>query len=585
MISFRAVKLYAVVVLCAVVLLVFLPSVGNDFVDWDDYAFITWNPHISSISLKSIGWMLTTFSEGIWHPLTWFSHAVDLALWGPNPGPHHLVSVLIHVFNVALFFVVCARLQDAWVELNPSGSSLSEESRFVAALVAALMFGINPLRVESVTWVAERKDVLCAFFFLSSVILYLKYALASDAKTRKRSYLLCVLLAGLALLSKPMAVSLPFVLLLLDYYPLHRMSVVSFPSLIKEKAPFLLLASITVAMNVAAKWGQSVPMWYVPFQTRFMNAFHSIIFYIYKSIAPVALVPMYQMDRNLDYFGPTFIFSALLVVFITGLCVWRAVRNQRLLAAAWSYYLITLGPAMGFIMSYRHAAALRYTYLSTLSLWLLVGLGCARVWTLAGTLKRPFQAKAAVVACVAVLASAYVYQTQEQISVWKNSETLWSYIIDHAEFIPDEAYFGMGRELERKGQWDAALAYYQTALSLNPANNRFRRRIAWVLAQKGEKEQALALVKEVLAVEPRNPSAHVNVGKILALMDRYDEAVEAAKGALQLNPDYQPAISLLMMVHLEKGEVELAREYYRRRISSGYPVPGDIEERLGITNR
>ena len=212
MISFRAIKLYLGIILGTVVLVTFLTAVGNDFVDWDDYAFVTTNYHIRSISTDSLRWMLTTFYQGAWHPLTWFSHALDRSLWGLNPAPHRLINIILHTLNVLLFCGLCMRLQDAWVERNPQRETISPESRFVAAWTAALLFGIHPLRVESVAWIAERKDVLSAFFYLTTIITYLGYAFGACAgEDRKWRYLLSVALYLPAVLSKPMTVTLPLV--------------------------------------------------------------------------------------------------------------------------------------------------------------------------------------------------------------------------------------------------------------------------------------------------------------------------------------------------------------------------------------
>jgi tetratricopeptide (TPR) repeat protein len=290
------------------------------------------------------------------------------------------------------------------------------------------------------------------------------------------------------------------------------------------------------------------------------------------------------MDRNLDYFGPGFVLAACGVAAVTGLCLWRAAKKTRLWAAIWFYYLITLGPAMGFFMAYRHAAADRYTYLPTMGLWLLIGLAAARAWEAAGRLKQPLPAKVGLAAFLLLVTFAYGYQTQKQIAVWKNSETLWGYVIENADYVPDLAYFGLGKALEEKGQLDAALANYYAALALTPKDNRYRRKIAWILAQKGETEKALAMVRENVDREPMNPSAHVNSGKVLALLGRYDEAEQAAQKALALNPDFQPAFDLLMMVCLERNDLVKAREYYEKRVSKGYNVPKEIEERLGIRN-
>jgi tetratricopeptide (TPR) repeat protein len=236
-------------------------------------------------------------------------------------------------------------------------------------------------------------------------------------------------------------------------------------------------------------------------------------------------------------------------------------------------------------MAYRHAAADRYTYLPTLGMWLLVGLGAARLWEMSERLRQPLAAKIGLVACILFVACAYGFQTEKQIAVWKNSGTLWTHLIEHAEYVPDLAYFGMGKVFEEKGRLDAALANYKAGLALNPRDNRYRRKIAWILAQKGESDEALSIIRENVRQEPWNPSAHVEMGKILVLLGRYDEALQAAHKALSLAPDFQPAFDLLMMISLEQNDLASAREYYRKRVSKGYSVPKDIEERLGVTGQ
>jgi tetratricopeptide (TPR) repeat protein len=417
------------------------------------------------------------------------------------------------------------------------------------------------------------------------LIAYIDYIEKGDAAARKRAYWLCLGLSAMALLAKPMAVTLPLVLLLLDYFPLYRFDRTSIGQRVREKIPFIVLAGIAAAMNIAVKWTTSVPLSYVPGQARLMNAFHSVVFYIYQTAFPLNLLPIYQMDRSLDYLGPRFVLSMLAVALITAFCVWRAARKTRIWAAVWFYYVITLGPALGFFMAYRHAAADRYTYLPTMGMWLLVGLGAVRLWEMSTRLKQPLVARAGLAACVILVACLYGFQTHRQIAVWKNSETLWTYLIKHSEHVPDLAYFGIGKVLEEKGEFDAALANYRAGLELNPRDNRYRRKIAWVLAQKGETDQALAVIKENVEQEPRNPSAHVNMGKILALVGRYNEAAQSAQTALNLSPDFEPAYDLLMMISLEQNDLASAREYYRKRVSKGYSVPKEIEERLGITSR
>ena len=561
MISFRAIKLYACIVLGTVVLVTFLPAVGNDFVDWDDYSFVTTNHHIQSITLDSLRWMLTTFYQGAWHPLTWFSHALDRSLWGLNPAPHRLINIILHTLNVLLFCALCIRLQDAWVERNPQRETITPESKFVAAWTAALLFGIHPLRVESVAWIAERKDVLSAFFYLATLITYLGYARAACAEQDgKWRYLLSVGAYLPAVLSKPMAVTLPFVLILIDYYPLYRLNRSSLWIRIREKSPFLVLAAVAVGMNIAAKWGEAIPFSYVPAGLRIMNAFHAMVFYVQKSVLPSHLLPLYQLDRGLDYFGPTFVISAMAIIVVSGMCIRQALNNHRVWAAVWFYYLITLAPALGIFLPYRHAMADRYTYLSTLGFWLLAGLGVARLWDTAGRLRQARIFKMGLIAAILSVATVYDYATQNQIGVWKNSETLWSYIIQHSDPVPDIAYFAIGKELERKGDLDGAMANYKRALSLSPENNSFKGRIGAILAKKGDYSSAEGIYRRILEAEPSNPASFVDMGRVLGMMGRYDEAIQSFERSLELDPDYFPAFPMLMTAYLEKNEIARARE-------------------------
>ncbi|MEJ2716343.1 MAG: tetratricopeptide repeat protein [Deltaproteobacteria bacterium] len=575
MISYRAIRLYCYLLLWFAILMVFMPCVGNQFVDWDDLAFVTRNHHISTISPASIRWMLTTFYQGAWHPLTWFSHALDRSLWGASSTYHHLVNVLIHSLNVLLFCSLVVRLLQAKV--------LSQRLQYITAFTAALFFGIHPLRVESVAWVAQRKDVLCAFFFLASLIVYLSYARSESSGSRGRYYLISLALCFAALLSKPMAMTLPFVLLLIDWYPLERLTASTFWSRVREKIPFFVLAGLTAFLNMLAAGEGAVPFSYVPAHMRIMNAFCALVFYVRQTIAPSNLMPLYQLDRSLDYFGPRFIFCAVLVSLVTIVCVWRAWKRDRLWAAVWFYYLITIGPALGLFMSYRHAMADRYTYLPTLGFWLLFGLGVSRLWEVSGRLSAPRAAKGGLIACLVLLAFAYGHQTQRQISVWRNSETLWGHVIQHGKYVPALAYFSLGKIMENKGEYDKAMAYYQTALSLNPKNNRYRAGIANIISKKGNRKEALRIYEQILQEEPDNSGAYVNVGRILALMGRLDQAVKAFDRALQLQPDNGQALLLIAIAYLEKGDKATALDYYDKYLSKGFPAKPEVDRELGKT--
>jgi tetratricopeptide (TPR) repeat protein len=246
--------------------------------------------------------------------------------------------------------------------------------------------------------------------------------------------------------------------------------------------------------------------------------------------------------------------------------------------------LITIAPALGLFMSYRHAMADRYTYLPTLGFWALFGLGVSRLWETTSRLSAPRAAKSGLIACFMLLAFAYGYQTHKQISVWKNSETLWGHVIQHGKHVPALAYFSLGKEMEKKGEYDKAMAYYQTALSLNPKNNRYRAGIANIISKTGNREEALKIYKDILQKEPDNSAAHVNVGRMLALMDRLDEAVSAFHRALELQPDNGQALLLTAIAYLGKGDRATALDYYEKYLSKGFPSSPHVEQELGETS-
>lgn len=579
-------RLVTCLLLVFIGLLTFMPSVANDFVDWDDHAFVTENPHISSLTLDSALWMVTTNYQGAWHPLTWLSHAVDTALWGKDPSRHHATSVVLHVMNMALLFLVTLTLQETWEARCPHGRTIAEGAKLVTAFSAALLFGVHPLRVESVAWIAERKDVLSSLFFLAAVLSYLRFVTARESPRHGRRifYVLSVLFHGLAILSKPMTVTLPLVLLLLDYYPLYRMTPRTLWPCVREKAPFLALSVLALAMNMAAKWGEAIPFTIVPLGARIMNAFHSAVIYIGHTMIPVTLVPFYPMDPGRDFLGAGYVVSATLVLAVSGVVGLLAFRGRRLWLTVWVSYLTTLAPAMGLFMSFRHASADRYTYLPTMGIWILVGIGFGRLWDAAGNATHRVLARTALGLCLLAAGLAYAHKTWEQIGVWKNTETLWSYVVTHARPAPDIAYFALGKVREHRGDLGGALNLYRKAAALNPTSSRFQGRIAEVLVRNGEVERGRALAEQLVAEDPDNPELRVTLGKILGFTGRYDEAVRTFEEALELSPEHPSALIMLIYAHLQRHDPDRARAYYRRYTATGYSAPRGLAEKLGVVS-
>ena len=572
--SIRAIKLICVLVLFGIIVLIFLPSAGNDFVEWDDHAFVVKNPHIQTISLRSLMWMATTFYQGAWHPVTWLSHATDLAVGGTNPAYHHIINVLIHALNVIIFFLLTLKLQYI--------ADVRSDLRLITAFTAALLFGIHPLRVESVAWVAERKDVLCSLFYLGSLFAYISYAQSKLTHTRGGYYCAALALAILACMSKSMAITLPVTLILLDYFPLNRISRLPGSRRIIDKAPFFIVAVISGVLGTMAATETSLPLSVVPIDVRIMNAFYGIVFYLQKSLLPQHLSPLYQLEVGANYFSPKYIGSALFVIAITIATVWKALKGERLWLTVWLWYLILLAPALGFFLPYRHAFADRYSYLPTLSLWLLVGIGVAWLWNWLGDLKLEKLGRALVVVLVSIIALVYGIQTRGQISVWKNSDTLWSNVIARSDPVPAVAYFGKGKALEDKGNLDAAMAQYQLAYSANPGNARYLAKIADVMARKGDLGEALRLYEQIRDKDPSNPVNHVNIGRVLSMMGRHRAAINEFDRALALDPENARAWGLSAMVYIQLNDRPKALQCYKKYLALGYPRSSTIEEQLGI---
>ncbi len=582
----RHARFHATVLLATIALFVFMPCVANDFVDWDDYGFVTENPHISGVSYSSLLWMLTAYHQGVWHPLTWLSHAADRSLWGLNPSAHHLVSVVLHAMNGALMVLVCLMLQDAWKERNPRGRSTSDQAVILTAFTAGLFFVVHPLRVESTAWISGRKDLLCALFFLAALVSYVSYVRSREGSPpgNRAWYVCAAVFHGAAILAKPTAVTLPLVLLLLDYYPLYRMGQSVLLQRVVEKTPFWILSSLAVVMNMAAKWGEAIPLSYVPASVRLMNAFHSAVTYMVQTTAPITLSPLYPMDLTVDYFGPDFVSAAAIITGVTGLCLFLAFRGRRLWLGVWLYYLITLSPSLGLFMSYRHRAADRYTYLPSLGVSLLIGVGVGRIWDVTAQLSHRSLARA--VLCVVVTTAAFgcVVKTREQIAVWRNTESLWSHVVNYARPVPDIAHFALGKVYENRGDFTRALESYRKALSLNPTSTRFKGRIAVILARMGDTTAAWKLADELIKGDPRNPDAYVTLGRIAGSMGKYDEAVAALEKALSLEPRYPPALALLMVAHLKRNQLDRARHYYDLYTEQGFSVPQEMREQLTRTS-
>ncbi len=539
------------------VVLFYLPVLDNGFVDLDDPENITNNPAIRSLGPDSLRWMLTTNLAGYWMPLTWFSDALNFWMGGLNPWIYHLTNVLLHALNTFLVFLLCRRLL-GFAPLNSNGVEETgvKQGYIPAALLAALLFGLHPIHVESVAWASERKDVLYSFFYLLALYIYLDYSTTLGRKGWKLHA--CLGLYLLALMSKPMAITLPLVFLILDFWPLRRFQD-GFRKALVEKIPFFILA-LAFSLVTRLEMGQIKlinPNFTLLFRTA--HIFHSLVFYLYKMAAPLELVPVYPFPHQVDssYFLEVF-FSALLVILISFACYFYR-KKFPFLAAAWAYYLITLAPVIGIVQIGSFAAGDRYTYLPSLGLFLPFSAGAAVLFSgrrkLFGVL-------------IAALALLLGFGTVRQIGIWKDAQTVWASLARVYPAETRDVLLNNGNLLLSAGKKDEALAEFKKAQAIPPAQVSTHERIGYIHMVKGEISEAIEELKEAIKINatvkefPQDQLRH-DLWYAYERSGMRKEALAEAQEALKEKPDNALAYFDLGMTYWEQGSSRDAEKAFQ----------------------
>jgi len=516
-------KYLIILFLVVATLAVYWHATGNGFVNLDDPGYVSGNSRVQAgLTIDNVRWAFTSFEMGNWHPLTWLSHMADCQVYGLNPRGHHFTSIFIHIVNTVLLFLLFARMTGAL---------------WRSALVAAL-FALHPLHVESVAWVAERKDVLSTLFFLLALLAYVRYV---ERPGLARYLAVCGAFA-LGLMAKPMLVTLPCVLLLLDYWPLGRwgspaVGRLSPGQMILEKAPLLAMALISCLVTISAQQaGEAVasltgiPAWY-----RLGNALIAYASYVGKTAWPSGLVAIYPLP--LQFPAGTLAWSALLLGGVSALAVLLA-RRAPYLAVGWLWYLGMLVPVIGLVQVGSQAMADRYTYIPLIGLFIMAAWGISEL-TAGWRLRRGVLTTAAVLSL-----SWFSVGSWRQIGYWQDSVTLYTHTL---KFTGDNymAHLDMGNALADQGRLDDAIKHYRRALQLNPALGHARNNLGIVLARQGSAHEALDQFQQALNSTPNDPELHFNMGVVLAGLGRFDEAVRHFAEAVRLRPDFEPARSQL----------------------------------------
>ena len=507
-------------------LLVYLPAGTHPFVNYDDDDYITNNPPVKQgLTWAGLRWALTTWHASNWHPLTWVSHMADCSLFGLNAGAHHFVSVLLHAANAALLFLLLFRLTAA---LWPCA--------FIAAL-----FAWHPLHVESVAWVAERKDVLSTFFALLSLLSYTRYA----KENCRRSFWFAVLFLALGLMAKPMLVTLPFILLLLDHWPLRRTGSESPAALLREKTPFFLLAAAACVVTFLAQHqGAAVAtLEKVSLAYRLENLPVAYAGYLSKIFWPANLSVLYPLPKTISGLS---IAAALAVLILISAGAWRARKGSPYGIIGWLWFLGMLVPVIGLVQVGDQALADRYTYFSATGIFLAVTFG-------AGALARRFYVPGALLTVVAAgILAACLALTVHQLRYWRNAETLFR----HAIAVTGEnetAQLNLGAALESKGDWKGALIHYREALRLNTKSYEAFSNIGKILYEQGQPAAALEYCVQAVQINPGRATLHNNLALVLAELGRFDEAIQECSLAIQLDPRYASPRFQMGKLLLKKG--------------------------------
>jgi tetratricopeptide (TPR) repeat protein len=598
--------------LAAAVFMAFLPALRCQFVNWDDDANFLDNPHYRGLSPAHLKWMFTTFLLGHYQPLSWITLGADYVVWGMNPLGYHLTSLLLHALGVCVFFEVLRAL----FRVVPALGEIDEGRQRRSAFIGALLFGLHPLRVESVVWITERRDVLCGVFFLLSVLMYLRmHEQGSRGQPWAKAYGLSLFFFACSLFSKALGIALPAVLLVLDVWPLGRFAPGRRAAALVQKLPFLLVALLDgIIMLFAMRHIEAVRQFrHYEFADRALQAAYGLCFYVGKTVVPLGLAPFYPVEGAA---GPTrfaYLASLLGVLGVTALVVVRRRRWPALLTG-WVSYGLLVSPVLGLVVTGRQVTADRYTYLACLPFAALLAGGVARL--------RPAPAARAIPALAALLVVLGIL-TLRQAGFWKDGLTLWSQQVrifpahaeglyyhglsleaqkDYVGALRDydraleldadlpEAYFSRGFVRAEQGDWSGAISDYTRHLKWLPTSGKalYNRGLAFM--SLGNTAAARADFTETLALNPTRVEAWVNRANLEADAGDLDKAAGDYDRALEIAPTLEAALFNRGNLQLRRGNAAAAIADYSRALEGArdpkvFVQRGNAELSLGRPER
>ncbi len=545
------------------------------YVNYDDNEYVSENYNIQKgINIESLTWCFTAVHSNNWHPVTWISHMIDFSVFGINPAGHHVVNVAIHIVNTFLLFILLYLF-----------TSMKWPS-----LLVCVIFALHPAHVESVAWIAERKDVLSAFFLFLTMIMYYLY-IKGRGVIKWISYVVTLVFFGLGLMSKPMLVTLPFVLLLMDFWPLARLKVM----VIVEKIPFFIL---TIVSSLLTFWAQQSmgavqTVSQFPILLRIQNAMFAVIKYIGKLFWPHPLVVFYPYNQYISIFA--FIFSFIAIAFVT-LFFLQQHKAKKYLIVGWFWFLGTLVPVIGIVQVGTQAMADRYTYIT------YIGLSIIIAWVLYELVNKNKNREIVYSVIVVILIFVQVPLAKLQASYWEEPISLFEHQLKYEIGTP-LIFNNLGLSYSEKGQLDKAIAVYHQALEINPTYFSVLNNLGSALSSKGDIKGSIKYYQKAVDSDPNNPllyriynnlgiaaihenrlidavgffekairqepkydATYNNIGVAMEKLGRLDEAIFYYRQGIIINPRHSGLYNNIGLAYGKKGDIDMAIEYFQRAI-------------------
>ena len=536
-------------ILFLLVMAVFSPVIHHGFINYDDHIYITQNDMvIKGLTIEGIFWAFTNISAGFWFPLTWISHMADCQIFGLNPGGHHFTSIVIHSANTTLLFLIMRKFS---------------RSLFIGLFVAGI-FAFHPLNVEPVAWASSRKDVLSTLFWFLTIWVYLIY---SNRRTVK-NYIVLLFFYILGLMTKPMIVTLPLILILIDLFPLYllqhkeistsKYSTMSYKNhIFLEKIPFLMLSVILVLLTYLAEknYGALIPVSELPVHTRILNIFINYSQYLKMFFFPAGLSFHYPPQFELSLMKE--IFSILLFVMITLISI-KTRRRYPYIIFGWVWFAVIFIPVIGLVKIGSHSIADRYCYVPAIGLSIIISGG---LYSLLPGLK---DLKKAIL-MVGIILIPLITLSSFQLSYWKNDMTLFG----HAVKVNDNnlvAHNNLAFAMANNGYAKDAIKHYRKALGLEKLRHEVYFNIGMAFQSLKKYEEAIYNYKASLSVNPDYLNAALNLGAVFLLQQKYDEASECFNNVLRINPNQAGAHNNLGIIMIRQNNLAGAKYHFNEAL-------------------